>query len=364
MNIVIISSAGRCGIYEYSQILMEGFHALGHQTRYIGVKSHDNQALAARIRTVEDDDDLVIFEYEPGIFWLGGLIRAMAWLRFWRQKRILLSVHEIAADKYPEFHRIRRHLARPISYRGLLGMGRILASAVDVALYFLLLRGALLVMGWLPHGLVVHSPKAAENIQLACPNDRKIHYIPHTVKNIDGDRDVLREQLSLPREVFTFIIPGFLFRRKRIIEVVKQLPTETELWIVGTVSEYDPGYLEEIEAFLSQSDIRERVRIIQDYERMEQYLMAADVVVLFYNDAYQSGIASLAVGSKKPCIFSNLPAFVDLRDAGLTVGTPLELHEAMVRIQEPSCYRQLVKAAYRLRRKFSPKQIATRYLEA
>jgi hypothetical protein len=342
---------------------MEGFCSLGHQARYIGVRSHDNQDLATCIRTVGDDDDLVIFEYEPGIFWLGGLIRAVAWLRFWHRKQILLSVHEIAVDKYPEFHRIQRHLDRPISYRGLFGMGRILASTIDVALRFLLLRGALLVMGWLPHGIVVHSPKAAENIHLAWPNDRKIHYVPLMVKYIDGDRDTQREQLSLPREVFAFIVPGFLFRRKRIIEVIKQLPTETELWIVGTASEHDPGYLEEIEAFLSQSDIQERVRIIQDYERMEQYLMASDVVVLFYNDAYQSGIASLAVGSAKPCIFSDLPAFTDLREAGLTVRTPLELHQAMIRIQESNCYQQLVKDAHRLRKKLSPKQIAERYLE-
>lgn len=363
MNVVIVGSAGRCGIREYSQILLEGFRALGHRARYIGVKRHDNQDLAACIRTIRDDDDVVIFEYEPGVFWLSGLIRAMAWLRLWWRKRVLLSVHEIAAEKYPEFHLIQRHLAQPVSRQGLLEIGRILAATIDVALRFLLLRGALLVMGWLPHAVLVHSPKATENVHLALADERKVHYVPHVIRQLAGDSDALREQLELPRDVFTFIIPGFLFRRKRIIEVIKQLPSETELWIVGMPSEYDPGYLEEIETYLSRSDKQERVRLIQDYERMEKYLMAADAAVLFYSDAYQSGIASLAVGAGKPCIFSDLPAFKDLRDAGLTAHTPVDLHQAMVKIQDPGCYQQLVDAARSLREQLSPRQIADRYLK-
>jgi hypothetical protein len=183
------------------------------------------------------------------------------------------------------------------------------------------------------------------------------------IKQLVGDSGALREQLALPRDAFAFVIPGFLFRRKRIIEVIKQLPPGTELWIVGTASRYDLGYLEEIEAYLAQSEKQERVRLIQDYERMEEYLIAADAAVLFYADAYQSGIASLAVGAGKPCIFSDLPAFTDLRKAGLTARTATELREAMAEIQEPDCYQQLVAATQALREDFSPEQTALRYLE-
>ena len=116
MNIVLLSSAGRCGIREYSRILMEGFCELGHRVHYIGVTRHDNRDLARRIRQVKHDDELVVFEYEPAIFWLGGLVRAMAWLRLWRRKRVLLSVHEIGPDKYAEARQIQWHLARPLLY--------------------------------------------------------------------------------------------------------------------------------------------------------------------------------------------------------------------------------------------------------
>ena len=363
MNVVLIGSAGRCGIHEYSQILLEGFRQLGHRARYIGVRRHDNQDLAESIRSIEDDDELIVFEYEPGIFWLGGLIQAMAWLRFGRRKRVLLSVHEIAAEKYPEFHRIRNHLTRPLSRRGLLGIVQLLASAFDVLLRFLMLRGALLMLGRLPHAVLIHSPKAAENIRLILANDYKTRYIPLVSKRLEGDKRALRERLGLPQDVFSFIIPGFLFRRKRIIEVIKQLPAGAELWIVGTPSEYEPGYLEEIEEFLAHSEKSEQVRLSHDYDTMEQYLLAADVVVLFYSDVYQSATASLAVGAGKPCVFSDLPAFRDLQEAGLTARTATELHQTMVKIQGPDCYRQLVAATQSLRERFNPKRIAGAYLQ-
>ena len=363
MNIVVVGSTGRCGIHEYSRTLVEGFRALGHQARYIGVRRHDNRDLMERIREVEEDDDLVIFEYEPGIFWLGGLVRVMGWLRFVRGKRILLSVHEIAPEKYPEFGRIQHHLARPVSRRRAREIGRLLASAGDVVLRFLVMRGALLVMGWLPHSVLVHSPKGEENVRIALCDENRIHYVPLIVEPLEGDRDALREELELPQDVFAFIIPGFLFRRKRIIDVIKQLPSGAELWVVGTESVYEPGYLEEIEAYLGRSKKEEHVRLIQDYERMEQYLMAADAAVLFYTDAYQSGIASLTVGAGKPCIFSDLPAFVDLRKAGLTARTSTELRKAMEDIQEPGRYQQLVANTRALREDLSPERVALRYLE-
>jgi len=363
MNIVLVSSAGRCGIREYARILMEGFCELGHRVHYVAVRRHDNRDLARQIRQVKRDDELVIVEYEPAIFWLGGLVRAMAWLRFWRRKRVLLSVHEIGPDKYAEARQIQWHLARPVSRRGLLAeLGMLLLSSGDVTLRFVLLRVGLLLMGWLPHEVLVHSPKAVKNIDLTVADDGKVHYVPHVVKRLDGDRDAVRRQLGLPGDRFAFIAPGFLFRRKRIVEVVEQVPPGAELWIVGTESDMDPGYLDEIRASLSNCGYSDRVRLVQDYERMEQYLMAADAAVFFYSDGYQSGVASLAVGAAKPCIFSDLPAFSDLREAGLTVRTSRDLHEAMVEIQKPACYHGLAEAARTLRDELAPGPIARQYL--
>jgi len=364
MNIVLFSSTGRCGIREYTHILMGGFQDLGHTVRYIGVRRHDNRDLVRCVRQIGREDEVVIFEYEPGIFWAGGLVRAMAWLRFFQRKRIVLSVHEIEPAKLPEVRKIEWHLARPVSQYGLLEMIKLLPFAVDVVLHFMMLRVRLLLMGWLPHIVLVHSPKAAESIDLILAHRDKVRYVPHVVKRLEGDRERLRQELGLPTGCFAFIIPGFLFRRKRITEVIGQLPPDAELWIVGTESERDPGYLSEIQTCVSRSAHREHVRLIQDYERMEQYLMAADAVIMYYSHGYQSGVASLAVGAGKPTVFSDIPAFSDLCRAGLTVGTTEELRRAMVQIQNPDCYDRLAEAASLLREQLSPRQIARQYLES
>ncbi|RLC86396.1 MAG: hypothetical protein DRJ03_08970 [Chloroflexi bacterium] len=360
MNIVLIGSTGRCGIYEYSQILLGGFLQMGHQARYIGARNKDNRDLRRQLRQIARDDEVVIFEYEPGIFDLRGLVVQMARLRL-MGKRVLLSVHEIGPAKYSEYHYILNRLSQPARFRGPLELIRLMWATVGVAYRYLTLRVFLALSGWFPHRIIVHSPRAETDVGIVLADRQKLCYVPHVVKQLEGDQGVLREDLGLPQGVFAFVIPGFLFRRKRIVEVIEQLPDDVELWIVGTPSKYDLGYLEEIEAYLEHSDKRERVRLIQDYDRMEQYLLAADAVVLFYADGYQSGIACLAVGARKPCIFSDLPAFSDLCEAGLVVRTPEELRQAMIHIQDSSIYTALAWQAANLRKRLAPVQVVAAY---
>jgi len=361
MNIVLVASAGQCGIYEYSQILLEGFRQAGHQARYIGVRNKDNRDLAHQLKQVRADDQVIIFEYEPGIFEMRGLVRQMAWLRL-RGKQVILSVHEIEPAKYGEYHTILNRLSQPARFQGPLELIRLAWATLSVAWRYFTLRLFLVLMGWLPQRVIVHSHKAEANIGLALADRRKLRYVPLVVKSLEGDRDELRRELGLPLGCFAFISPGFLFRRKRIIEVIEQLPPNAELWVVGTESEYDPGYLAEIKTHLAQSENRERVRLIHDYDRMEQYLLAADAAVLFYADGYQSAVASLAVGAGKPCIFSDLAAFADLRKAGLVVRTPAELQQAMQRIQEQDLYAELIQHAKSLRERLAPNRMALAYL--
>jgi hypothetical protein len=92
--------------------------------------------------------------------------------------------------------------------------------------------------------------------------------------------------------------------------------------------------------------------------------LAADAAVFYYADGYQSGVASLAVGAGKPCIFSDLPAFSDLCEAGLVVRTPEELRQAMEEIQRQDTFASLQAAAVQVRKKFNPSRMAACYLEA
>jgi glycosyltransferase involved in cell wall biosynthesis len=361
VNIVLIASEGRCGIYEYSQILRGGFETLGHRISYLGVSNWDNHCLFAAVRQVHPTDDLIIVEYEPGIFRLPALVGALVYLRFWRRKPIMLSVHEIEPSKYPAYHHIQQRLAQPVRFGRILEMPRLVWAALDVALHYFSLKWLLFLLGRLPTAIVVHSLKAQENIGLITNHVGAVPLIPHVIKPQEGDSERLRAKLQLPLHQFLFIIPGFLFRRKRIIEVIQQLPAEAGLLIVGTPSVYESDYVAEIEMYL-QHHPNPNVWLIQDYEQMEQYLLAADAVVLFYSAAYQSGIAALALGAGKPCIFSNLPAFADYQEAGILVETPADLRVAMLTIQDPAVCRQMAEGAGRLRERYSPARIASVYL--
>lgn len=363
MNVTFISSEGQCGIHEYSLTLRQGFEAIGHRARYIGVKNWDDADLFHKLRQVASDDEVVIFEYEPGIFHLRALVRALAQVRFVHGKRVILSIHEIEPSKFPSYHHIQGRLNQHVRFSGPLELIRLVWATAEVSLHYLALRVLLVLLGRLPEMIIVHSPKASENVGLILVNRDKVTSIPLPVKTQDGDPAALRAELGLPADRFLFISPGFLFRRKRIAEMIRQLPHEAELLVVGLPSEFDPGYLEEIQSCITENPDK-TVRLIQDYDNMERYLMAADAVILYYREAYQSAVAGLALGAGKPCVFSDLPAFEDYTEAGLFARTGFELHRAMQDIQRPDVYTLLQAGAMRLRERFKPEHVASQYVNA
>jgi glycosyltransferase involved in cell wall biosynthesis len=363
MRVAIVGSAGQCGIHEYSRMLLEGFAQAGHEATYIGVRNKDNRDLSRQLRQLTADDRIVIIEYEPGIFDLRGLVYQLAKLRV-GGKHLLLSVHEIAPTKYAEYHYVMDRVSQPVRYKGPLEFARLAYATLGVAYRFATLRLLLVVLGWLPHRVIVHSQKAKAGVRIALSDPEKLWYVPLMVQQLDGDRSAARESLSVSQDVFTFIVAGFLFRRKRIIEVIQALPPNTELYIVGTPSNYDLGYLEEIEEHLQLSPKRDQVVLVKDYDRMEDYLVAADAGVLFYSEGYQSLIASQLIGAGKPCIFSDLTAFEDLKGAGLVARDASELRDAMVAIQAPQQYQRLQERAFGLRDRLMPRNVAEMYVDA
>ncbi len=362
MNVVLVSSSGQCGIYECAQILLSGFTAAGHRARYIGVKNWDDADLFRQLQQISPDDDVVIFEYEPGIFHLRALVHAMAQVRFIRRKRVILSIHEIEPSKYPGYHNVQWRLNQHARFQGPLEIVRLMGAAVDLAMHYFGMRVFLNLLGWLPHIIVAHSQKVKENTGLILAERSKVIEIPLAVKALVGEKTALRSQLGLPLDRFVFISPGFLFRRKRLIEVIQQLPANVELLIVGVPSEFDPGYLEEIQSYLKENP-NPAVRVILDYN-VEPYVVASDAVILFYRDIFQSAVAGLAVGAGKPSIFSDLPGFNQFREAGLFVKTSQELHQAMIDIQDPTVYERFQSGALCARDALSPLQIAQQHVQA
>ena len=142
----------------------------------------------------------------------------------------------------------------------------------------------------------------------------KIHVIPHGLYDQYGellDMHEARKSLSVNDE---FVILSFGLIRKYkgtpyLIRAFEQLPPEilekSRLLIVGEIWEDRKEILDQIRASPSHN----KITLIDEYvpdEKVNLYFSAADVVVLPYLRASQSGIAHIAMSFGKPVVVSEV----------------------------------------------------------
>jgi hypothetical protein len=95
---------------------------------------------------------------------------------------------------------------------------------------------------------------------------------------------------------------------------------------------------------------------------MGEYVAASDAVVLYYENVFQSAVATQAVWAGLPCIFSDAEGFAAYHAAGPVVRSGDELATAMREIQRPEAYARYLRGVRILRRLLSPERNAERYL--
>ncbi|WP_410507577.1 glycosyltransferase family 4 protein [Methanosarcina hadiensis] len=142
----------------------------------------------------------------------------------------------------------------------------------------------------------------------------KIHVIPHGLYDQYGEllnKNESRENLSIKDE---FVILSFGLIRKYkgtsyLIRAFEQFPSgileKSRLLIVGEVWEERKELLDQINA----SPAHKKITLIDEYipdDRVNLYFSAADVVVLPYLRASQSGIAHIAMSFGKPVVVSEV----------------------------------------------------------
>jgi glycosyltransferase involved in cell wall biosynthesis len=142
----------------------------------------------------------------------------------------------------------------------------------------------------------------------------KIHVIPHGLYDQYGellDIKEARRNLSIKDD---FVILSFGLIRKYkgtsyLIRAFEQLPSKilerSRLLIVGEIWEDRKELLDQIKA----SPFHEKITLVDEYvpdEKVNLYFSAADVVVLPYLRASQSGIAHIAMSFGKPVVVSEV----------------------------------------------------------
>lgn len=363
--VTVVSSDQRCGIHHYSLALCDGLRANGHDVTFIGVRHLDSADLFHKLRHIAKQD-VVLFEHEHGIFRDVPFVRALFGL--WRRgHQIVLALHELEPEKFHHYRRLSSALHYRPRYRWPLEVARIAWVSLRVANWFARYRAVVGLMGGLPARLVVHSDRSAQWLDVLSPDVAKRDQFPLLAMPLEDatpPRDAeekrrLRESLGLPVDAFIFVSPGFFFPRKRSVEVIGATPDDALLVLSGTRSSRDLEYFDTV---MAAAKGKANVTINTDYESMGKFVAAADAVVLWYLDVFQSAVVTQAIWAGLPCVFSDTPGFRAYRAGGLIARDTEELRSAMQAIRDPETHERLRHNVSILRRLLAPERLAPRYL--
>ena len=137
--------------------------------------------------------------------------------------------------------------------------------------------------------------------------------IPHPVYEIFGkgiDKDEARKRLGISEKEKVALFFGYIRKYKGLhvlLEAINKISPEENimLLVAGEFYEDERPYREQIELL----GIGNRVRVFSEYipnEQVSLYFSAADIVVLPYIDATQSGITQIAYNFNRPVIATDV----------------------------------------------------------
>ena len=170
-----------------------------------------------------------------------------------------------------------------------------------------------------------------------------------------------RERLGIIKEAKILLFFGFVREYKGLKYLLKALPMivkkieNLQLWVVGEFGSDRDDYL----ALIAEIGIGSRVNVIDSYtpdREVEKYFAAADLVVLPYTSATQSGIVQIAYGFSKPVIVTNVGGLPDVVTDGKTgyviePEKPEEIARAVIKFyqghKESEFVENIQKGAYR-----------------
>ncbi len=140
------------------------------------------------------------------------------------------------------------------------------------------------------------------------------------LRQTDLDRPAARRRLGVPADPFVFLAIGFVQPHKgfdRAIEAFDDLGSHNcLLYIVGSVRVEDPGYLTHVKELRALASGRPGVEVRIEYvsdERFDEWLVAADVILLPYRHIWSSGVLERARLYERTVIASSVGG---LRDQG------------------------------------------------
>lgn len=132
-----------------------------------------------------------------------------------------------------------------------------------------------------------------------------------------------RDRLHIAQDEKVLLFFGYVRDYKGLKYLLRAMPEivreedKVRLWIVGEFG----ADREEYRNLITELQIQEHVRVIDTYtpdREVEKYFAMADLIVLPYTSATQSGIVQIAFGFEKPVIVTNVGGLPDVVEDGKT----------------------------------------------
>ncbi|HEX9972247.1 MAG TPA: glycosyltransferase, partial [bacterium] len=177
---------------------------------------------------------------------------------------------------------------------------------------------------WHVHYFIVQS-KVVKNDLLEFRPNAAYKEVPHPVYELFSksfDKSEARKQLNLQENENVILFFGYVRKYKGLHVLLDAIPkvleeTNVKLLVAGEFYDDEQGYRDQIQRL----GISDSVSIFADYipnEEVGLYYSAADVVVLPYISATQSGIVQIAYNYDKPVITTNVGGLPEVIDEGKT----------------------------------------------
>jgi glycosyltransferase involved in cell wall biosynthesis len=199
---------------------------------------------------------------------------------------------------------------------------------------------------------------------LATVETPKYRKVPHPVYEIFGNgipKKEAREKLKI-RDEKVILFFGYVRAYKGLhtmIDAMKEVKKSLRVKLLVVGEFYDDE--EKYRWHISDAQVRDVIDVVSDYvpnEKVGEYFSAADVVILPYLSATQSGIAQIAYNFDKPVIATNVGGLAEVVVDGVTglivpPNDPLKLAQAIGKFYSENLESTLSAGAAREKKKYS-----------
>jgi glycosyltransferase involved in cell wall biosynthesis len=154
--------------------------------------------------------------------------------------------------------------------------------------------------------------------------------IPHFVEDRAlPNATEARTALGLDASTLTVTVLGFIHRQKghdRVVRALSHLPDTTQALFVGTPSDPDGRYVDELRTEAQALGVDDRIRITGyvDEPTLNQYLAVTNVAVCPFREAAASGSLSTWIAAGRPLVVRDLPLFTPYHVAAPEAIVPVE----------------------------------------